>query len=150
LSWWIIIIVLLVALSPLWQFAPSRQQRHIARLRESAALAGLFVEFRELPPGARLPAEQGRPIYYGRRLPPARRGEPRSGCWVRDGDEWRGAQRYLQVPPALAELPSSVAVAGIDNGSCGVYWQEGGSEADVAEIAGVLEAWSAAPAPIDH
>ena len=38
----IIVLILLVALAPLWHFMPTRRQKHQARLREAAALAGLF------------------------------------------------------------------------------------------------------------
>ena len=73
----IILVVVALALAPLTNFIPSQRQRHVARLREYAAVHGLFVEFRDMPGSevSRL-GERQRPqqlIYYGKRLPPSRK-----------------------------------------------------------------------------
>jgi len=144
----LIIFVIAVALAPLSHFLPSKRQRRIARMREYAAVHGMFVEFRDLPgAGARSRRASGRSgadiIYYGKRIPP-RRGEPvPSGSWIVDQEGWRSLDRRAPIPPLLQELPGEILAAGVDQSSCGVYWQEAGEEAQVEQIRGVLEAWSA-------
>ena len=49
----LILFVIALALAPLWHFLPSKGQRKAARMREHAAVQGLFVEFRELPGAAK-------------------------------------------------------------------------------------------------
>jgi hypothetical protein len=143
LTWFIVIFVIAVALSPLLHFAPSKAQRRVAGMREQAALAGLFVEFREIPRGVRQQQSPGRTIYYGKRLRPPRKGKQRGGVWVAEEQGWRAANFRQEVPQQLASLPASVTVAGVDSGSCGVYWQEAGEGQDVAVISEVLDAWAA-------
>ena len=41
----LIAVVVLVALSPLLSMMPSRRQRELAKLRQAAASAGLYVRF---------------------------------------------------------------------------------------------------------
>jgi hypothetical protein len=135
-------LVLGLALAPLLHFLPSKGQRRAARMRETAALGGLFVEFRVLPEEPATPAAGPRPIYYGKRLPPPRRGEYRRGAWLREAEGWRGSPRRLPVPAVLRELPETVLGAGVDGGSCGVYWREEGTEHDVDRIREVLERWA--------
>ncbi len=49
MTYLLIIFVIAVALAPLSHFVPSKRQRQIARMREYAAVHGLFVEFRGVP-----------------------------------------------------------------------------------------------------
>lgn len=145
----LIVFVIFLALAPLSHFVPSKRQRKIARLREYAAVHGLFVEFRPLPgPERALGREQGPRldiIYYGKRLAPARHGQPElSAAWVCYDDGWRGITTgHRSVPPVLEQLPDGMLAASTDQASCGIYWFEGGDEAAVAQIQAVLEAWSA-------
>ena len=84
----LIFFIVALALAPLTHFLPSKRQRKVAGLREYAAVHGLFVEFRNLPgseqEAVRARTPRGDIIYYGKRLPPPRRGEARRGRWVRD------------------------------------------------------------------
>lgn len=142
----LILFVIALALAPLTHFLPSKRQRKIAGLREYAAVHGLFVEFRKLP-GSETKAVQARTprgdiIYYGKRLAPPRRGKDRSGRWVRDSVGWVRLDRGEPFPEALAELPEVILAASVDGGSCGIYWQESGSEQEVEQIRQALEAWS--------
>ena len=143
----LILFIIAVALAPLSHFLPSKRQRQQARMRETAAVSGLFVEFRSLPGSAsgRQPAgaDSGRVIYYGKRLPASLRERPRRAAWIRDGDTWRALEAGSQPPAILRDLPASVPAASVDEGSCGVYWQEDGGEDEVKVIVGVLEAWLA-------
>jgi hypothetical protein len=143
----LILFIIAVALAPLSHFMPSKRQRQQARMREAAAVNGLFVEFRSLPGSAsgRQPAgaDSGRVIYYGKRLPASVKERPRRAAWIRDESGWRPLQAGDLPPVLLQDLPGSVAAASIDEGSCGVYWQEEGGEDEVKVIVGVLEAWLA-------
>lgn len=148
MSYLIIAVVVLLALAPLSHFVPSRRQRREASLREAAAVAGLFVEFRDLPlsGGARESGPSRRPranaIYYGLRLRPSRGRERRRGSWLREGDDWRPAGDRQVPPEPLRELPGTVLAASVDEGSCGVYWREDGDLETVAGIHRALAAWA--------
>lgn len=144
-----IFFVIAVALAPLSHFVPSKRQRKVARMREYAAVHGLFVEFRQLPgnDAARAAASAGGrgqsdTIYYGKRLPPPREKRVPALAWICDQQQWRGLDRHTPVPPQLVSLPDEVLAAGADESSCGVYWREAGDEAGVEQIRLVLEAWS--------
>ena len=148
MSYAIVIIVVLVALAPLWQFMPTKGQRRVAKLRETAALEGLFVEFRDLPLAAeklaRLPASERQVLYYGIRLKPSR-GEPRARrAWVYEKGEWRSEPLGSPEPEALSQLPDVVLAASISEASCGVFWREEGDEDRVRDIAVSLKEWSGA------
>ena len=143
----LILFIIAVALAPLSHFMPSKRQRQQARMRETAAVNGLFVEFRTLPgsTSGRQPAaaDSGRVIYYGKRLPSSLRERPRRAAWIRDETGWRGLEAGRRTPAILQALPVSVPAASVDEGSCGVYWQEDGGEEEVKEIVRALEAWVA-------
>ena len=135
MTYLLIAVIIAVALAPLLHFVPSKRQREQAGLREAAAVAGLFVEFRDLPWSQRERAAPGhRPeqtIYYGKRLPASRR--------VRD--TWEGVELRDTPPALLEELPPGVLAASVDEGSCGVYWREQGDSESVASIIRVLHRW---------
>ena len=142
----LILFILAVALAPLTHFLPSKRQRQQARMREHAAVEGLFVEFRNLPgtdPDVSARRGSAQVIYYGKRLPPAR-GKPRSRrAWLPREEGWRGLGHTDALPAALADLPASVLAASIDEGSCGIYWREAGEEDDAARIVRQVQAWAA-------
>ena len=148
MTYFIIAVIILAAVAPLLHFAPSKRQRALARLRERAAVAGLFVEFRDLP-GAELDyqptsATTRQVIYYGRRLPPSRGKNKRSGSWRTVDGEWRGVVRRDSVPAVLHDLPPQILAASIDDSSCGLYWREEGEAEIVDQIIATLSTWSAA------
>lgn len=148
MTYLLIIFVIALALAPLSHFVPSKRQREVARMREYAAVHGLFVEFRGLPGAAvgRLrerDPDGGETIYYGKRLPPAKRKGEKQRAWLREGDAWVGLERRSEVPPQLLELPPEVLAASVEEGSCGVYWRESGGVEAVARITQVLGTWSA-------
>ena len=144
----LIIFVVAIALAPLSHFLPSKRQRQIAKLREYAAVHGLFVEFRDVP-GSDTGRGKSRDraghdtIYYGKRLPPSkhRRGQ-QGGAWLREQDGWVSLGRRLPVPAPLQELPGDILAASVDEGSCGIYWRESGGIELVEHITRVLERWS--------
>ena len=147
MTYLLIIFIIALALAPLSHFVPSKRQRKVARLREYAAVHGLFVEFRTLPgakSGRKPPGvgAGGDIIYYGRRLRP-RRGEPVArASWIAGQQGWQSLDRRAPVPDLLQQLPAGILAAGVNEASCGVYWQESGSEGDVERIRQVLEAWA--------
>lgn len=143
----LIIFIIAVALAPLRHAIPSRRQRRIARMREYAAVHGLFVEFRQLPGAARgdksraeLP--RGDIIYYGKRLPPQRGDGGRRGSWAQENHDWRALHGSGPLPEALAQSPGDILAASVDENSCGIYWQETGDEAAVEQIREAIEAWA--------
>jgi hypothetical protein len=147
----IILLVVALALAPLTNFLPSKRQREIARLREYAAVHGLFVEFRNLPGSDKtLTGESRRPeqiIYYGRRLPPSR-GEPRPRrAWLAKDEGWSGLAHRSPPPGCSGLLPAGILAMSQEEASCGVYWKESGGEAQVQQIVEALGAWSEAMQP---
>lgn len=145
-----IFFVIAVALAPLSHFVPSKRQRKVARMREYAAVHGLFVEFRHLPGSdpARTDSAMGRRgaqniIYYGKRLPPSREKQSMRAAWLCAQQQWRGVDRRTPVPAQFSLLPAEILGASVDDSSCGIYWSEVGEEAGVEQILQVLEAWSA-------
>jgi len=141
----LIALILVVAIAPLLQFAPSKRQRRIARLREAAALQGLFVEFRQLPAGTPVGGEDtrvGDVVFYGLRLPPQGQHRRERASWQRQGEEWRPLDRRQPVPAELASLPAGVVAASADDACCGVYWVESAEPGAVARIHQALAAWS--------
>ena len=140
----LILFVVALALAPLTHFLPSKRQRLVARMREYAAVHGLFVEFRDLPsrPSASGREERNQQIiYYGKRLPPSRREPRQRAAWLRDADGWRSLQNRLEPPPTATQFPAAVLALSVDEGSCGAYWREAGEEGDVEQIVAALEGW---------
>ncbi|MEM8661861.1 MAG: hypothetical protein AAGF35_13330 [Pseudomonadota bacterium] len=139
-----IFLVIAIALAPLTHFIPSKRQRAVARMREHAAINGLFVEFRRAPGAAQ--SDQARTLYYGMRLPPTRGEERPTHAWLHKSEEWKGLNHRLEAPPAFRVLPTQITAASIDEASCGVYWQEEGDIDEVELIVDALKAWAANPA----
>jgi len=143
LKYLLILAAVALALAPLAHFMPSKRQRQQARMREYAAVHGLFVEFRDLP-GRPDPHGSGRRqqvIYYGRRLP-ASRGDPRPRqAWLRGAAGWESIAHRRPAPGAAAAMPEAVLALGLDEGSCGAYWREDGGESDVQAIVEAICAW---------
>ena len=146
-SYVIIALIVLLALAPLWHFMPSKQQRRTARLREAAALAGLFVEFRDLPlspaRSARLSAAERQVLYYGCRLPPSRRSSRRSLVWNRIGGDWVSTPPRIAAPAVAAQCPENVLALAQSEASCGLYWREDGEVEEVENLAQLLQQWRA-------
>lgn len=133
----------MVALAPLTHFLPSKHQRKQVALRESAALNGLFVEFRTLPGQAA--GDRSAPdnvIYYGLRLRPSRQRTVRRQAWLQSQNQWRSVGNPAPLPAPLAACPEAILASSLEEGSCGIYWQEQGDEDTVAEICRILRAWA--------
>jgi hypothetical protein len=141
LSYLIIVLVIAVALAPLSHFMPSKAQRKVARLREYAAVHGLYVEFRDVPRSGRsTPAKQTRDtIYYGKRVRMRRGGPEKRLAWLHSDNGWAAISRHDPVPAELNALPEGVLGASADSDSCGIYWNETGEEEHIDQICAVLE-----------
>lgn len=144
--WLLILFVVAIALVPLLHFAPSKRQRAIAGMRERAAIDGLFVEFRQAPGGQGRPLPNGVQsqdlIYYGKRLPAAKKRARLNHSWRRDNEGWLAVGGYVPVPELFAGLPDSAVAASVDPDSCGIYWNESGGVEAVSEIASLLDRWA--------
>ena len=141
MSYLIILFVVALALAPLSHFVPSKAQRRVSRLREYAAVNGLFVEFRD-PPGhgsGRRSSRTGQTIYYGKRIRSRGQGPQSRVSWRADPDGWTEQKRGSGVPAPLLELPQGILGASADLDSCGIYWRESGDEAEIDKICEVLE-----------
>lgn len=139
----LILFVVALAIVPLTHFLPSRRQRQLARMREYAAVHGLFVEFRELDGVTGVTERNGTVIYYGKRLP-ANPGCPiESGTWVKSGVDWRSLGPLRAVPQPLLDLEVPLLGGSVDESSCGVYWTETAAEDAVEDIRQALERWHA-------
>jgi hypothetical protein len=144
LKYLLILFVIALALAPLTHFLPSKRQRLIAKMREYAAVHGLFVEFRDLPSRATRQGREERKqqiIYYGRRLPPSRNDARSRTAWACEDGNWLSLAERTAVPAALEQMPATILAASLDEGSCGIYWLEVGDEADVKQIVSALEVW---------
>ena len=139
----LIVFVIFLALAPLSHFIPSKHQRKVARLRERAAVEGLFVEFRKTPEDARgEKLGDGPLIFYGKRLPPRRGPRIEHTVFVRDDWGWRGLNRPAEAPRALDGLPDGITLAAQDDGTCGVFWNEEGDEEELQQIVTILHEWT--------
>ena len=145
MSYAIIVVIIFLALAPLWHFMPSKRQRREASMREAAALAGLFVEFRDLPLApalrARLPASERQVLYYGCRLPPPRSEARRQLVWNRIDGDWVSLPPRVSPPAIAADCPASVLALGQSEDSCGLYWREEGGVDEVRKLADLLLQW---------
>jgi hypothetical protein len=138
MSYLLIAIVVVAALSPLISAMPSRRQRLIADLRQAAAVTGLFVRFRQSP----LERDDAPPrVFYGRRR--TREDAKVSGEILYRCDEGSWTAVKGQWPKALLDslqaLPGGVSLACEDLQGVGVFWNEEGQKEDVSSIDSVLK-----------
>lgn len=139
MTYLLIIFIIALALAPLAHFVPSKHQRRIAKLREFAAISGMFVEYRPLPEGAlsaaeAAPFQRGKTIYYGVRIPATARGVRENKAWVLGTEGWRSLPRGGDVPAEFQSLSPRVFAASMDQESCGIYWNEQGDENEISII----------------
>jgi hypothetical protein len=137
MSYFLIILIVMVALSPLVKAMPTRRQRRIADLRQAAAISGLFVQYRQSPLE---PADAPPRLFYGRHR---RREDARIGGGVsyrHDAAGWMSVKG--EWPPVkmnlLERLPTGVSLASEDLLEAGVFWDEQGQTEDVESIHWVL------------
>jgi len=142
LKFLLILFVVALALAPLSHVLPDKRQRRIARLREYAAVHGLFVEFRDTPAKTPVQGHAGKVIYYGKRLPAGVSSTVTSGAWTRSEGGWIGVHTRQSVPSQLRDLPVEILAGSVDKSSCGVYWTESGEEESVEQIRCALESWT--------
>ena len=135
MSYFLIALVLLVALSPLISMMPSRRQRHLADLRQAAASSGLYVQFDTAGQSTDDPPA----VLYGCRRQrgdaPAQPGVYRreAGAWHSSSGRW--PEERLQL---LDGLPGGVCEIRDQPAGIAVLWDEQGERHDVQDIARVL------------
>ncbi len=132
MTYLLILVVVLVALSPLLSMMPTRRQRQLANLRQAAAIAGLYVKLEQ--------AADGSPrVFYGCRR---QRGDTTAAPVTLDraGTDWVPSTGHWPSErcAALAPLPEGVFGVREDREGVGVNWDEQGSREDVEIIARVL------------
>jgi hypothetical protein len=133
MSYLLILVVVLVAVSPLLTMMPSRRQRQLANLRQAAASAGLYVQFQRDLPGER------EAVLYGCRR---QRGDRPTalGTYVREGSGWRAKDGLWPEDrlALLADLPGGVSEIREEMGGVIALWDEHGEAEEVQAIARVL------------
>lgn len=142
MTYLLIMVVVALALAPLGHFIPSKRQRKLARVREYAAVHGLFVEFRQAPTLGGEPDPSKQLIYYGKRIPATITLPIETTAWVRTQSEWLCVGGRLPPPPSIEEMSAEIHAASIDESSCGVYWTEASGEETVEQIRQALTRWS--------
>ena len=138
MAWVLIIFVIFVALSPLLSMRPSRRQRHIADLRQQAAIGGMLVQLQPLPQTT----DSGlRPFYSRRRVRQEDQARP-SVIYRRTAQGWLSAQQKIapRVRPLLAAMPAGVSHVSDTDLAVGAFWDENGSEDDLQQIDKLLQA----------
>jgi hypothetical protein len=137
-TYFLIALVVMVALSPLISMMPSRRQRQIANLRQRASLCGMSVQLRAKPGAA-----DTEPLvaFYGRHRERGDRKGVASVRYQRDGDRWVCPEGVSSAVPQslLQQFPVGVSHLIEDLHNIGVYWDEQGVEADVERINDLLK-----------
>ncbi|MEO0435305.1 MAG: hypothetical protein AAF098_00185 [Pseudomonadota bacterium] len=161
MNYLLVSLIVLVALAPLWQFRPSKTQRKQAQLREAAALAGLFVEFRDCPLPSYADRDGKQWVFYGARLQPGRSKARDTVFWYRVEEEgagnrvigtgepsgtilgprWLSKPKRHDVPNVCAELANSWVAVSVSDTSCGAYWDESGDSEEVQKVARLMLSW---------
>jgi len=142
LSYWLIAVIVFIALAPLLQLLPNKRLRRAARLREAAVLAGLTVELRTLP-ALLARVERGQELLFYALQRPRTGGGPELGTWQRKAGVWESVVTPRQgrpVPAGLEQLPAGVMAFASEPQRIGVFWCEQGEESDVSAIAQLLRA----------
>ena len=131
MTYLLILVLLVVAISPLLSMMPTRRQRHLAGLRQAAATSGLYVKLES--------GDDGERVFYGCRR---QRGDTtqspalvsrQPGGWSLERGNWPAERLEL-----LAELPQAVMQVREDREGLGVFWTEEGTTEEVHQIALVL------------
>jgi len=145
----LIVLILALAIAPILHFRPTRRQRLVTQLRDTALKYGLFVEFRKdnifdkcnLSPNV----DRADIIFYGLRIPLSVEMELKKEreVWLRDEEGWRNLDKNNEFPNSLSSLPRDVLAASFDIRCYGVYWTERGEVKDVEKISRILANWAA-------
>jgi hypothetical protein len=141
----LIAVIIMVALSPLISMMPSRHQRQVAGLRQKAALCGLLVQLRTQPNAE---SNAGLLPFYSRRRPRGDRKLPTIVIYRRDGETWSCAAgtaaggRWTPAPEEmvqlLSQLPTGVSYVCENLHDVGLFWDEQGTETDIERMDEVL------------
>ena len=145
----LIVLILFLAVVPIFHFRPTRRQRLVTQLRDAALEYGLFVEFRkdDIFNKCNLSSDADRAdiIFYGLRIPRSVEIEfkKKKEAWLRDQECWSCLTENNEFPFFLNCLPSDILAVSHDTGCFGVYWTERGQVKDVEKISLSLANWAA-------
>ncbi len=138
MSYFLIGLIVLIALSPLLKAMPTRRQRLIADLRQTAAISGMTVQLRQSPLEER---EAPLRAFYGRRRSREDERLVQPVSYGRSGQGWRALEG--QWPRSrlklLEDLPGGVSAVCEEPQSIGVFWDERGGREDVLRIDQLLK-----------
>jgi hypothetical protein len=139
MSYFLIGLIVLIALSPLLKAMPTRRQRLIADLRQTAAISGMTVQLR---PSPLEPADSPLRAFYGRRRSHQDEAPLEAVSWGRSEQGWRALEGHWPRSKLdlLDDLPEGVSVVCEEPQSIGVFWDERGVREDVLGIDQVLKA----------
>ena len=139
MSYFLIILVVFIALSPLITMRPSKQQLKLARLREAAAINGLQVQMRKSPLESEGAANL---VLYSLRRPRNDDLLPKRLCLHYVEGEWAPLDGLCPaaLEPVLQALPAGCDFLLAEPVSVGVILNEQGDTSDVDQIAGALKA----------
>jgi hypothetical protein len=139
MSYFLIGLIVLIALSPLLKAMPTRRQRQVADLRQTAAISGMTVQLRPSP----LENEES-PLraFYGRRRSRDNEAHLQPASCVRSEQGWRALEGHWPDSrlDQLGDLPDGVSVVCEEQQGMGVFWDERGDREDVLRIDQVLKA----------
>ncbi|ROS00313.1 hypothetical protein EDC56_2959 [Sinobacterium caligoides] len=143
----VIILVIIMAISPVIWMRPSPRQKQLVRLREHAAKMHMQVSIRTLPPRLQRRHDNPTMTCYLTNHPRNKQADtdkPRPLWYVSvvdAGFEWIG-KPDLMIQEALqrlcATLPKGCCYLEAEQGFVGVYWLEQGTEERVDKIASII------------
>ena len=135
-------LIVLIALSPLLKAMPTRRQRLIADLRQTAAISGMTVQLRASPL-----EEKEAPLraFYGRRCNREDEALFQPVSYSRSEQGWRALEGHWPRSKLdlMEGLPGGVSLVCEEPQSIGVFWDERGESEDVLRIDQVLKAFLA-------
>lgn len=141
MTWWIVILLIGVALSPLAWLRSSPRQRRQIELRLAARRMGLAMQLAQQEWPHWLPFNPPAHCAQYHRARRAGRSEIWAYWQVSPGEwlnQWREPCADAGVLPHLSELPGDVYKVEAGRQMIALYWGEGGDQADLQKIANVL------------
>ncbi|MWV16078.1 hypothetical protein F3I16_08450 [Pseudomonas sp. L-22-4S-12] len=141
MTWWIVVLLVGVALSPLVWLRPSRRQSGQMALRLAARRLGLGMQLvqQEWPHWLECSPPGSCAQYHRAR----RRGRQDSWCYwqAQPGqwlNQWREPCADEQLLAQLRQLPTDVYKVEAGPQMLALYWGERGGEAELQRVAGLL------------
>ena len=140
MKFFLIILIVFVAISPLLSMAPGRRQRQLARVRQHAQTGGLVVGLKEPPVSSGQRPSDGKMACYRLQRHPDETIKGVIGKQFFPSEEgWHGSGEVEgPVRSLLQQLPAGCAAVSIDGHGCSVYWDESGDTEAVDLLRGIM------------